>query len=638
MISVSPYSALSIVLLLVLGGQKVLALPIRDTLKAVTVTAAKPTSGDIKQDLFAPGEEILGLDSTVLKRYRLSALSDLLANQTSVFVKSYGLNGLATLNIRGSSAAQTAVIWNGIPIQNAALGIADVSTMPVYFMSRVGVVYGSSSALWGSGNVGGAIVLSTESNRHDTSFSHPELLLGIGSFGQRYLGLGENFGGKKWCLTAKYFGQSSVGNFEYTDIYGSRCRLSHSAMWGNALSLSGAFYWTPSWSLTYSLWYSGNYREIPQALFEAYSDKRQASTDIRAVAALERTLKATHVYARSSFVAQTLQYDDDTVLLHTKGTVNQWYEEFGLRKPFWSGGNMTVFCPVQVAQLIGNTVARTRQQVVAAIAGAVDYRFFRRRLDVAMNLRAEDAEGNVVLLPGGDAALRVFPGFKLRVNVQKTYRLPTLNELYYFPGGNLGLKPESGIAVDGGYTYDVSWKGVDFQSNGSYFNRDVHNWILWLGGAVWTPQNIAEVSSHGVETRNEVKWHLGGCMVKLGVSTTYVIATTVQSNLPGDGSIGKQIPYTPRYSGQGRAGIVWKNLELEYGHTYTGYRFITTDESEWLAPYQVGNVSAMVHLSIWRTNLEVFARCNNVWNTQYQVVNGRPTPGPNFLVGIKCSL
>ena len=89
-------------------------------------------------------------------------MASLLAQQEPVFVKSYGFNGLATLNFRGSSSAQSQVLWNGVPIQNAALGIADISTLPVSFMAKVNIVYGGSAALWGSGNVGGALMLENE--------------------------------------------------------------------------------------------------------------------------------------------------------------------------------------------------------------------------------------------------------------------------------------------------------------------------------------------------------------------------------------------------------------------------------------------------------------------------------------------
>jgi iron complex outermembrane receptor protein len=84
-----------------------------------------------------------------MQQYQMQSLANLLTQQVPVFVKSYGFNGLATLNFRGSSSAQSAVYWNGIPIQNAALGIADVSTLPVAFMQKVNIVYGGFGCLMG---------------------------------------------------------------------------------------------------------------------------------------------------------------------------------------------------------------------------------------------------------------------------------------------------------------------------------------------------------------------------------------------------------------------------------------------------------------------------------------------------------
>ncbi len=157
------------------------------TLNEVKVNGKHKVSNDTRVNEFSPGQKVKTIDSTLLQQYQLQNIANLLSQQEPVFIKSYGFNGLATLNFRGSSAAQSEVLWNGVPIQNAALGIADVSTLPVLFMNKVNIVYGGSAALWGSGNVGGALLLENDapvfdSGRRSLSFSG-----GIGSFGQ-YLG------------------------------------------------------------------------------------------------------------------------------------------------------------------------------------------------------------------------------------------------------------------------------------------------------------------------------------------------------------------------------------------------------------------------------------------------------------------
>jgi len=170
------------------------------------------------------------------------------------------------------------------------------------------------------------------------------------------------------------------------------------------------------------------------------------------------------------------------------------------------------------------------------------------------------------------------------------------------------------------------------------FNRDIHDWIIWLGGAIWTPHNIAEVHSRGVETENNITYSVGKWKLHMGLNTAYVLSTTVASYIYNDGSLGKQIPYTPRYNGQANAGFTYKNLSVNYIHTYTGYHFITTDESEYLPPYQTGNLQLMYNAHVQHHLWQLTGQCNNIWNEQYQVVASRPMPGINWLLGIKISL
>ncbi|MGN6478376.1 MAG: hypothetical protein ACTHKV_14225, partial [Flavipsychrobacter sp.] len=172
----------------------------------------------------------------------------------------------------------------------------------------------------------------------------------------------------------------------------------------------------------------------------------------------------------------------------------------------------------------------------------------------------------------------------------------------------------------------------------SYFDRTMHDWIIWFGSSIWTPHNIATVHSRGVETENKIQLKAGYWTMHAGVNTAYVLATTEQSYIAGDGSIGKQIPYSPRYNGQLNIGFYFRNIYFNYNHTYTGYRFITVDESSWLMPYNTGNVSAGYDFKLNRSSLQFSLQCNNLWNENYFVVSGRPMPGRNWLAGISFSM
>jgi iron complex outermembrane receptor protein len=47
-----------------------------------------------------------------------------------------------------------------------------------------------------------------------------------------------------------------------------------------------------------------------------------------------------------------------------------------------------------------------------------------------------------------------------KASVSRNYRFPTLNDLYFLPGGNPDLKKESGWTYDAGLSFAVGKKGV----------------------------------------------------------------------------------------------------------------------------------------------------------------------------------
>jgi vitamin B12 transporter len=543
--------------MLSLLSSKTFAQPGMDTtLKEVKIHGKHKISNDTKLNDFSPGHKIKTIDSATLQQYQLQSMANMLTQQTPVFVKSYGFNGLATLNFRGSSSAQSAVLWNGVPIQNAALGIADISTLPVLFMSKVHIDYGSSSALLGSGNVGGALLIENESPVFDLGKKSLSFSAGAGSFSQYMAGIKASRSFKRWYFSANVFVQHAENNFGYKNAAGSTVNLANSRLQSGAAMLQAAYKISEGNILSISAWYQQYERQIPPALFESYSDKIQTDGSLRTLLDWNKHRKDNSWYFKSSFTRDETHYRDDSIV-RSDNVVYQVYNEAGYKRDLHQYGKALVFIPLQVAWL--PQPDGTKQQDKAAVAAAYDVRFFNNKLDVAINGRAETIIAqtkdttiqHTFFLPGVNASMELTYWLSLRGNVQRTYRTPTLNELYYFPGGNISLKPEQGWSEDGGYTMKFNAGKATIFHDLSLFTRDIHDWIYWFGGAIWTPHNIAEVHSRGVETENYITVGLGNTAPKwklhLGVNTSYVLATTVASYIYNDGSIGKQIPYTPRW-------------------------------------------------------------------------------------------
>lgn len=605
-----------------------------DTLDVVNVHTHRNQTADTKNG-FSSGQRIATIDSATRSRYEQQSVATMLSQQLPVFIKAYSFNGLATLNFRGSSAAQSQVYWNGVPIRNTALGVADVSQLPVLLFRNVSVTYGGSGALYGSGNVGGALLLNDlapvfDSNHHSLSAS-----VAAGSFGQSSAGVTGSIGGRKWFASATAFSQRAANDYQYHDQYGHSVKMPNANLQNIATVVRGAYRFDSLNTISLSAWVQQYDREIPPALFEPYSVKRQEDRSSRFLADWQHKNKAHEFYARASFITDHIRYSDSSVGVNTSNRANQYFQEVGMQWQAHEKLDLLLFSPVQISWLPARN--DTQQQRQIAIAGAGTYKP-RSTLSFSLQGRAENINGKNIFLPGTGITYVPFSWLALRANAQRTYRLPSLNELYYFPGGNPHLRPERGWSYDGGYTLYANRGIVSLKHEGSAFTRIINDWIVWLGGAIWTPHNIAKVHSRGTETDTRLSIKIKSTTLHFSASTAYVLASTISSDVPGDGSLGKQIPYVPRYNGRANIGFTVGSFFINYNHSYTGYRFTTLDELAWLEPYQTGNIQASYTLKAGVTILTLNAQCNNIWNVSYSVAAFRPMPGRNWLIGGKVSL
>ncbi|MBX2906729.1 MAG: TonB-dependent receptor [Taibaiella sp.] len=584
---------------------------------------------------FSSGQRTATIDSTTRSRYEQQSIATLLSQQLPVFIKSYSFNGLATLSFRGSSAAQSQVYWNGVPIRNTALGVADVSSLPVLLFRNVSVTYGGSGALYGSGNVGGALLLNDLPPTFDSGHQSLSASVAAGSFGQLSAGITGSASGRKWFASATGFSQRAANDYLYHDQSGTSVKMPNGYLQNNAAALHGAYRFDTHNTISLSAWLQQYDREIPPALFEPYSLKRQEDRSSRLLVDWQHKKKEHLLYARASLVTDRIRYSDSSVGVSTNNRANQYFQEVGMQWLAHEKLDLLLFSPVQISWLPARN--DTQQQRQIAIAGAGTYKPVST-LSFSLQGRAENINGKNIFLPGTGITCVPFSWLALRVNAQRTYRLPSLNELYYFPGGNPQLRPERGWSFDGGYTVYANKGILSLKHEGTAFTRRINDWIVWLGGAIWTPHNIATVHSRGTETDTKLSIKLKPATLHISVSTAYVVATTASSDIPGDGSLGMQIPYVPRYNGRANLGVTFRRFFFNYNHTYTGYRFTALDESAWLTPYQTGNIQASYSIKAGKAVLTLNVQCNNIWNASYAITAFRPMPGRNWLIGGKVSL
>lgn len=619
-----------------------------DTLPGIKVSAGRILkSSDVKSDMHT-GQYSDSFSASTLKQYQHLSIATLLSQQSPVFIKSYGINGMATLSFRGASAAQSMVLWKGIPLNNPALGVSDISLIQTGMFSKIGLQYGGNAAMLGSGNIGGALLL--DDQRNDPERNRYNFSLGAGSFGRKDISAQGAWNYKKWQFGIKGFAQTMRNNFKYWDLDGEEQKTVNANLlaFGAIGQVNYAF--SDRQNLSLDVWYQNYRREIPKAQFEDLSTKEQEDKAFRTLLQWNNQSRIGHWFAKFSFNTDYLNYNDSFYHIQNNNITRQYYQEIGWKHSLSlnnSAATHTFFvnAPFQYAW-IALQDGRIPHQSKPAVSAAYQYLHGNKRLGAQVNLRQEWLNGEAIpLLPGAGVQYLLFNKeqfrFTLKGTVQKTYRVPTLNELYNFPGGNENLKPEQGWNRE--LAYELSWNNkagtLRFSHQLNYFNRKIQDWIYWLGGSIWTPHNLAKVHNRGLETNNTFNYGVNKNLeLHIGLKTAYVLSTTLESYMPNDGSIGKQIPYAPRYSGNVNAGLTYKGALLNYNHTYTGYRFVTTDESIYLLPYNTANLQLMYPLTLGKVETQLGLQVQNIWNNQYEVIAYRPMPRRFFLLSLSVAL
>ena len=153
-----------------------------------------------------------------------------------------------------------------------------------------------------------------------------------------------------------------------------------------------------------------------------------------------------------------------------------------------------------------------------------------------------------------------------KASVSRNYRFPTLNDLYFLPGGNPGLNSEQGVAYEAGLSFAVGKEGAyTLSGSASWYDQHIDDWILWLPTAkgFFSPVNIKKVHAYGVEIRADLAAALTR-ELKINLNGTFSWAPSINEGepmSPADRSVGKQLPYEPEYSATATGRLSWRSSD-----------------------------------------------------------------------------
>ncbi|MTT47999.1 TonB-dependent receptor, partial [Proteus mirabilis] len=229
---------------------------------------------------------------------------------------------------------------------------------------------------------------------------------------------------------------------------------------------------------------------------------------------------------------------------------------------------------------------------------------------------------------------------RAKASVSRNYRFPSLNDLYFLPGGNPDLKKEHGFTYDAGLSFAVGKEGVySLSGEATWFDSYIDDWIVWLPTfkGFWTPMNIKEVHAYGVELKGDLNVQLARNW-QLGIDGTFSWTPSINHGDPvdwADEAIGKQLVYVPEYSAAVTGRLAYKSWRFLYKWCYYSERFTTSNNDVKtkigrVLPYFMSDVSLEKLFSFRWGDFSVKVAVKNLLDEEYETVLSRPMPRMNY--------
>ena len=573
------------------------------------------------------------LDS--ITRNTSSNISDILEKNSSVYIKKYGKGQLSTISLRGTGASQTQIYWNGFKINSPTLGQTDLSLLPLYFIQEATVNFGTSSILDGSGGLGGSVELNNRLNwKKDIHF-----FIGkeFSSFANSISTYGISYGNKRIYSQLKLLHLKGVNNFKFNDISKKNKPLIEQV--NNRVNQLGIQYefaikLTRKDLLTSAFFYLKSNREIPPIIGGVSNKESQKDNNFRSFVSWKAFRKRYKSELKISLFNEKMNYIDSISSVFSEIKVNTYQASYKMNFQFFDKLNFDFITLESFSEVNSNGFDKIKQRNDLAFYLKVNQTVKKITYDIFVRQEIID-ELISPLITGFSLNYRLLKKNKLdfKVNFANNYRSPTLNDLYWNPGGNPDLLPEHGW--NGEIGLDSQLKRFKLSIHGFY--GEINNWIQWLPSdkSYWTPINLKAVINKGIETSIFYKTKV----FKFPFSVNLIYAFTNSKNKKtankNDNTIGKTLIYVPNHKITGNFILKYKSFLLNYNQIYTSKVFIDATNTIYLPHFFPANVSISKQVNLKELKINFQFQINNLYNEPYQIVANRPVPGINYEFKIK---
>lgn len=537
----------------------------------------------------------------------LSSASDYLNKDSRFILKQYSPGSVVTSSFGGASSEQSRVLWDGIDISSMASGVLDLSLVPASMLGSSALYDGiNGGAIAPMGSVGALNLTTTILKGRGTS-----TLFSASSIGDR------GFFGHSWGNIGTVRYQSSLRSTSGTNNYPYTIGNLSGTLSGNSfndLTYLQSFQGKLSkWNWQSTLWYTQSEKDNSGSVLTPNYINHLEDEVLRFKYALRNRSNQWQVYlsrewqaytdTNSSWIIQDTNRYSQATMQYAYRTE---YQELFITANYFSADGSNRDAYAFLPHVLYNLSLSKKDKMVLKGAGYQNNAHFGAHY-IRTNSRGD---------------------FQNQFALGTYYRLPTLNELYWNPGGNPDLDAERSY----GMKYSLRRKGnlrLNLTSDQLYYDK----MIQWTPGSSgnWSPQNYYSVYTSSTTMTLARNWAKFNANMNLTHQFSRVLAT--MNNDPA--IVGKSLIYRPVLQAVYTSEIKLPKGTLQLRSFYTGLRHTLRDNSA------VGEISAQYWcvlaytLSGANNRWSLLLQVDNVFNNERQYYQYFPMPGRSFNINFK---
>lgn len=547
----------------------------------------------------------------------IGTFTDFLQKNTTIYFKENGYGMVSSPSFRGTTAQQTSVLWNGIKINSALLGQTDFNSTAFKGYDNIVVKPGGGSVLYGSSAIGGTIHLNNQLTFN--RITENEIQLNYGSFNTQGIHYKISTGFDKFAINAHFGYNKSDNDYEWIGK--------------NRKNINGQFYNT---DFGIEAAYKINSKNTVELYSATYQDERYFAlltpyeTKTKYQNNSYRNLFKWHHKTNSflnTFHAAYMNewfgyFDDITINSKSGGKAHTLYFKNESFYNVLHNFKMSGFVEYQRTNGEGENSGlpfSTQEIFAVSILGNFD---FTNHLGIevgAKNEVAKDYENPFLFSAGFYFNSELY---QLKINTSKNYRIPTFNDLYWQPGGNLNLKPETSYQFD--INNNIKFKSLTF--NFSTYYTTIKNMIRWVPTSTgfWEANNADEVAIYGADVLFSANKNWNKHSVSLNSNYSYTKSIDKKTE--------KQLTYTPVHKFNIQLCYTYKKFSIAPAFLYVGELFTTAsnDPKSALNAYGIVDLDLQQKINIKNKPFLINLKIKNAANTVYTNMPERLMPGRNY--------